>query len=360
MMRLFNTSKPNIGKMSGDFQKAVAAVNPQLLSPSSNPPNGARLHDDSPAALTLKIKKAALFFGASDVGICRLERRWVYSHSYDGDSGGGQNKVHREKDDKSKATENRIISSSTAQKISDQYQYAIVMLFEQDYDLLSYYPTLVANSVSSLGYSSMAITSHYLAVFVCNLGYQAIDCTTNDVALSIPLAMQAGLGDIGRNGLLISPIYGPRVRIAKILTDMPLVPDAPLDFGVIEFCEACEICAEKCPSQSITYGQRTVESNNISNVRGALKWPVNAETCRKYWGRKNQGCSVCMANCPFNKQDTPFHRMVRWFIDHMRFGDPFYVWMDKVCGYGKPKSPVRMWEKWQPNRRHAAKLKRSP
>lgn len=355
MMGLFNSSKPNPSKLNKKFAKAASSVSPMIMSPHAHPPEGAKLQDSAPKALTKKVKKAALFFGASDVGICKLDRRWVYSHTYD-DAGGGQTNTHGGQTGQKKETKSPKKAATTPQVIPDNYKYAVVMLFEQSYDLLSYYPNLVANAVSSLGYSNMAITSHYLSHYIRNLGFDVIDCTTNDVALSIPMAMQAGLGDIGRNGILISPIYGPRVRIAKILTDLPLVPDSPIDFGVTEFCKSCEICAEKCPSESIKYGDRTIEPNNISNARGGLKWPINAETCRMYWGKMNQGCSVCMANCPFNKPDTHFHRMVRWFIDYIRWGDPFYVWMDKLFGYGKPKPADNMWEDWEPKKRHVAKL----
>jgi len=164
------------------------------------------------------------------------------------------------------------------------------------------------------------------------------------------MAMQAGLGDLARNGLLITPKYGPRVRISKVITDLPLVPDAPIDFGVTEFCEACEMCAERCPSQSLKYGPRTTEPNSVSNVGGVLKWPIDAETCRMYWGRQNKGCTVCMAYCPFNKPDTPFHKTVRWFADHVRWADPLYVWMDKLFGYGEPKPADNFWEEWDPRR----------
>jgi reductive dehalogenase len=341
MMGMFNTSKPNPDRNSRAFMeamKAVSAKNPGGSRMPSGPPEGAKLHDSDPQALTNKIKKAAHWFGADLVGICKLDRRWVYSHTYDGMPFGGRGDDELQSGD------------SKPQEIPEAYQWAVVMCFEQSYDLISYYPTLAANAASSMGYSSMAITNHYLSSYIRFLGSGAIDCTTNDVALSIPMAMQAGLGDLARNGLLITPKYGPRVRISKVITDLPLIPDVPIDFGVTEFCEACEMCAEECPSQSLKYGSRTTEPNNESNVGGVLKWPINAETCRMYWGKQNQGCTTCMAYCPYNKPDTRFHRMVRWFTDHARWGDPAYVWMDKMCGYGKPKPADHFWEDWNPQK----------
>ena len=61
------------------------------------------------------------------------------------------------------------------------------------------------------------------------------------------VAMQAGIGWIGRNNLLITPQFGARVRLITILTDMPLKGDQPAPFG----CGDCYACLASCPSQSI-------------------------------------------------------------------------------------------------------------
>jgi len=66
---------------------------------------------------------------------------------------------------------------------------------------------------------------------VINLGYRAV-ATMNDTALAIPYALKAGLGEYGRHGLLITKEFGPRVRIGKIFTDLPLAYDRPTSFGV--------------------------------------------------------------------------------------------------------------------------------
>jgi reductive dehalogenase len=165
------------------------------------------------------------------------------------------------------------------------------------------------------------------------------------------MAMQAGLGELGRNGLLITPQFGPRVRISKVMTDLPLTPDAPVEFGVTEFCNACKKCAEMCPSQAILLGDRTAERHNLSNSGGVLKWPIHSEKCRSYWARIHKSCTICMASCPYNKPYTRLHRSVRWLTDHLRWADVLYVKTDDWFGFGKPKKPDRFWEEWQPRRR---------
>jgi len=162
--------------------------------------------------------------------------------------------------------------------------------------------------------------------------------------------MLAGLGDIGRNGILITPQFGPRVRLSKVLTDLPLVADAPVDFGVTEFCRACMKCAEMCPSQAISTGERTTEPNNVSNVAGELKWPIDAVKCRTHWARAGNACTTCVACCPYNKPDTLFHRAVLRFTDRARWANSLCVWADNRLGYGRPARAEGFWDEWQPRR----------
>ena len=283
------------------------------------------------------IKKAACWFGADIVGVCKLDKQWAYSHTL----AGLQVKME---DSQSAKVESRD------QEIPEEFQYVIVMGFEMDYELMKYMPTYLANVATRMGYSRMAITNNYLTHFIRSLGFKAIDCSTNDVVLSIPLAMQAGIGDIARNGLLVTRKYGPRVRLNNVITDLPLELDSPIEFGVTQFCMSCEICADKCPSRSIIHGERTSEPHNISNVGGGMKWPINAETCRMQWARGHTPCAICITVCPYNKPNTWFHRFVRWCTDHARWADPFYVKADMWAGYGKTKSANNFWEEWEPKR----------
>ena len=59
-------------------------------------------------------------------------------------------------------------------------------------------------------------------------------------------ATSAGLGWIGKNGLLISPDHGPRLSLATVLTDARLRPDEPIEHCL---CGECMLCIEHCPSQ---------------------------------------------------------------------------------------------------------------
>ena len=230
-------------------------------------PPGLKIDTDNPAEVTSGIKKVATFFGTCLVGVCKLDRRWLYSSAYP------------LRDQKSIPNE-----------LLEPYQYAIAVAIEMDYRAICSSPTSPSSAATGLGYSKMTFSAGLLAHYIRGLGYQAIACG-NDTACSIPIAIDAGLGELARNGLLITPAFGPRVRLAKVLTDLPLVPDRPIEFGVWDFCMKCEKCAVKCPSQSIRYGKPTDKPNNISNREGLLRWPINAETCLAFWAANGTDCA---------------------------------------------------------------------
>ena len=168
--------------------------------------------------------------------------------------------------------------------------------------------------------------------------------TGNDIGLSVPLAIDAGLGMIGRHGILITKEFGPRVRIAKVLTDMPLISDTPdLDFcrSVTRFCEVCEKCATTCPSQSIPYGsERTWNGKTRSNNPGVQKWYINPETCYNFWIENGSECSNCIRSCPYNKENGYLHKFILWLTQHMPWLNRIIVRMDDLVGYGKQKPPL--------------------
>jgi reductive dehalogenase len=297
----------NTGRPVGYNPNLPAKPNDQSLEISVGDINDSKKN-------TQIIKKVAHYFGADLVGICQLDRRWVYFN----------------------------------EEIPESFRFVIMLAFEKDYDLLRYSPSYIYEVPGNRAYTQMAVTNAHLASFIENLGFKAIDCQ-NDTALSIPLAMQAGLGELGRLGLLITPQFGPRVRLSKVITDLPLIADSPIEFGVTQFCDKCMKCARLCPSQSISYGERTVEPNNVSNNSGILRWPVNLETCRIYWARAKRYCSSCVACCPYNKPHTWPHRTALWLTDHFSLADPLYIKMDDLLGYGKPRKTDKFWEEWNPH-----------
>lgn len=284
-------------------------------------PRGFKTKGDDPGVFTSQVKQMARFFGASLCGICRLDSRWLYSSAYIGDKDGG-----------------RAEPLNFPQTCSN----VIVLAFEMDYDAIQYSPAHPASVAVGLAYSKMAFTAGMLALFIRGLGFKAVP-SGNDTACSIPLAIDAGLGEIARNGLLVTPLLGPRVRLAKVFTDMPLLTDTPIEFGVWEFCRICEKCADHCPSHSIEKGDATGRLHNISNRGGILKWNINAETCLSWWAVNGTDCSNCIRVCPFNKPEGMLHDLVRYGIRKSQRLHPFFLWADNIMGYGKRKSAGGFW-----------------
>jgi epoxyqueuosine reductase len=95
-----------------------------------------------------------------------------------------------------------------------------------------------------------------LAEHIQDLGFEALPIAASQVidwesqkghVSHKKVGVLAGLGWIGRNNLLVNPALGARFRLVTILTDMPLEPGAPIDFG----CDLCRACLAPCPAQAI-------------------------------------------------------------------------------------------------------------
>jgi len=205
---------------------------------------------DDLESFTKNIKKAAKFYGASLVGIADINEKWIYK------TGFIRPEATSEAEAKRDVREGKALDSMYDQPIElpDGLNNAIVMGIEMDSDAISTAPAQPAAAASAIAYSKMAFIISCLGEFIRNLGYRAIQCG-NDTALSIPLAIDAGLGALGRNGLLLTPELGPRVRICKVFTDMPLISDEPNQEFIVKinkYCKSCSKCAEACETEAIS------------------------------------------------------------------------------------------------------------
>ena len=276
-------------------------------------PPSARLVDADPARNAALVKRAARLFGADLVGVCEVNPAWVYSHVLDADS-----------------------REEVPLELPEGCAWAVVMAVEEDYTALGTSPSATASAAVGAGYSRMAFTAGLLGQYLRSLGYQAAPCG-NDTALSVPLAVDAGLGELGRFGLLITKEFGPRVRLCKVLTDLPLAPDPPVDLGVQDFCEECKRCAEACPSRAIPSGGRTSEPLTISNNGGLEKWMVDGERCFGFWAANGVDCTTCRAVCPWNKPNTWYHRAAVEAVKAGPRARRTLIWADDVLyGRGAP------------------------
>jgi len=226
---------------------------------------------EEPTYMSEKVKETARMYGANLVGICEVDQKWLYSHDILGN----------------------------AIEIPAEFKYAIIMAIAMDTNVIKSSPSFAACRVTALGYSQMAFCIASIAEFIRSLGYRAIPMG-NDTALSIPLAIDAGLGELGRNGLLITPEFGPCIRLCKVFTDLPLEIDKPVSFGVTDFCKRCRKCIDACEVGAIQgWSEPSYDVVSPSNNNGILRWPVNHDRCYSFWLENGGECSNCIAVCPF-------------------------------------------------------------
>jgi reductive dehalogenase len=226
--------------------------------------------------------------------------------------------------------------------LPDDITNTIVVAHEMDYELLRTVPSALSGTATGVGYSRDVTTLLALAQYIRNLGYQAY-ASMNDTALSIPMAIQAGLGEYGRHGLLITKEFGPRVRIGKIFTDLPLAHDKPIQFGVKKFCNMCRECTKACPPGAIDDGNQIETIYNQSNIPGIEKWTTDAEKCFDFWVKQVTDCSICIRVCPYNR------KMPKWAFKTWTnlMATPLrriILWLDRIIGQGKRNAPSNWWK----------------
>ncbi len=249
---------------------------------------------------TQSIKKAAKFYGASLVGVANVNENWVYK------SGFVRPNLTSEAESKKDVREGLNSGSilETPINLPEGIDKVVVIAIEMDQNAISSAPAQPAAAAAAVAYSKMAFVIACLGEFIRNLGYRAIQCG-NDTAISIPLAIDAGLGALGRNGLLITPEYGPRVRICKVFTDLPLVSDKP-NFKFIQNvkkkCKNCYKCTEACETNAISKEREpNFMPTSISNNPGVKKYYVDVEKCFEFWIENSSDCGNCIAVCPYSK-----------------------------------------------------------
>jgi reductive dehalogenase len=275
------------------------------------------------------VGKAARYYGASDVGFTAMDERWIYSRTSEG------KRIVFEDVERGYVDEEKAV-------IPRSHRHVIAMTVPMEFIENSYAPTAL-EVTSNMGYSRMHVLAGTVAEFIRGLGWNAIP-SGNDTALSVPIAVQAGLGHAGRHGRLITWEDGPLVRICKVFTDMPLPQSEPAPSGIIEYCEVCKKCSKRCPSQSIPSGPRTYGPVNESNNPGVLKWYCDERKCFDYWHEVATGCSICFRECSFTKRRGMIHDAVKWLIRNVPALDPLFVWSDELLGYGGMSDARRYWD----------------
>ena len=174
-----------------------------------------------------------------------------------------------------------------------KFPNAICLAYEQAYEPTQSIPSIPAEIVHTSTYRIENAVALDLADYIRSLGYHAqVHSPTDGTSVYIPMFVQAGLGQLGANGQLLSPHFGSRARIMLITTDARVTYDQPIDYGVHRFCQICQVCVNRCPGRALMREKvwwRGVEKNKLIYKR-----------CRPVMARY-QDCGICMKACPVQR-----------------------------------------------------------
>jgi ferredoxin len=253
-----------------------------------------------PEEWTAILKEYARSYGAVDVGVAEVQPYHVYTHIGRG-------------------------TGTYGAPIDLEHRWALAFTVEMDHGRIRCAPAAPVVEESARQYVEGAKIALILAAMIRRLGYPARAHIDGNYRVIAPLvARDAGLGEIGRMGLLMTPRLGPRVRLGVVTTDMPLVADAPGDdCSVLDFCTSCRKCAANCPVAAIPSGERTP-------IDDGLRWVIDSDRCFRFWNLVGTDCATCVRVCPYSHPDSAAHNLVRWAIGRSAAARRVMLWADDV------------------------------
>jgi ferredoxin len=175
---------------------------------------------------------------------------------------------------------------------AQQHPAVIIVIVEQDHAATQTAPSRHAERAAFVAYTDLEAACAELADYVQRLGFHARPQGFIGEGVAIHYAVQAGLGQLGLNGQLLTPQAGSRARIGLITTDANVVWGEPADFGIHALCDACQVCVRRCPPGAIP--------NTRREFRGVVKAKIKPERCYPVLSQTH-GCAVCMKVCPVQR-----------------------------------------------------------
>jgi len=223
----------------------------------------------TPEELTGFLKKTACSYGAVLTGAAATDERYAYSVR-------GRGQRHD-------------------RPVDDLLPHTFIYAFEMSVSEMRTAPGIREAAEVATTYLKVAVPGLAIAAFLRSLGYKAVCHMDGESELVLPpVAVRAGLGQIGRHGLLVNKTYGSRVRLGAVTTDAELVHDGPVDFKLPKVCEVCRKCAELCPVQAIPRG--SIIDDYPKQIRS-----IDHEACFSAWKKFGTDCGVCVSACPYSK-----------------------------------------------------------
>lgn len=219
----------------------------------------------TPEETAAHLKEKAKTFGADIVGICEIEPSDIYK----------------------------------GREINEKY--AIAVGGRMRYRAFQTVPSKEAAIECVRIYHELGETVIQLAQYIRSLGYACeIEHPVGDSnLLHIPIALKAGLGELGRHGSIINPELGPLFRLGSVATSIPMAIDHPIDAGIAAFCDNCKACRRYCPADAIP-DERSKEGGK--DHLGNDRYMVDTGKCFPYFA-KHYYCSACLPVCVYNHKE---------------------------------------------------------
>ncbi|MBK8027224.1 MAG: reductive dehalogenase [Chloroflexi bacterium] len=327
--------------LANAFQQTRDIMSRSFLGPQNAPTPeelGVEKWDGTPEENARILKIAMQQMGAAAVGIVELNdrtRKLIYSVDNDGKRIDFENVPLAYEDD-----EKRVIPYAA--------RWAVVYAVQMSDVAIKRAPTKIAQMTTSETYQRGLMIQNNTQEFLRGLGYQGLgEASLNGLGIAPAFAVLGGLGELSRLNRVITPEFGPMVRIFKLITDFPLAADKPIDAGIARFCLSCKKCAEACPPSALSFEtEPTWQPVGEWGNPGHQAWFEDSVRCRRYWFEElGSNCGICFSVCPFSKRSGSFmHDLVRMQIAAFPELDGLTRNMDDAFGYGVQKSPEDWWD----------------
>jgi ferredoxin len=242
----------------------------------------------TPEELSARVKARAAEIGLSAAGIAPYDEKYVWEPEF-------------------------------GKRVGDR---VVVCILEQNYAATQTAPSLRSERAALATYGTLYQLTTALADYLRDLGFAAREGTGASLGVAIHYGVQAGLGQLGMNGQLLTPFAGSRCRIVLINTDAPLATDHPVDYGVPKLCDTCRVCVRRCPTGAIPSVRKF--------HRGVEKAKIKIERCAPMVSQVH-GCAVCMKTCPVQKYGLP--AVLEHYADT---GEVLGKGSNELEGYGWP------------------------
>ncbi len=229
----------------------------------------------------------------------------------------------------------------------ESLKYVVVLGGQVPITAQRHAPGQIGDAADRSGYENRQMAWERVVNFIKGLGYKA-EMMVGMMAPTIPFALMAGLGEMGRTNRLISPIYGGAIRLETIVTDLPLALDKPIDFGLQEFCKHCKKCAKACPANAISFDDEPGwEPPGPYSIKGKKVWYDRCDRCFQWSTANGYFCGACMGACTWTKDNkTYLHDLAKMTAAKFPQHGKILALMDDLFGYGLlPKEKQGNWWK---------------